>query len=148
MGDRNLLTKILAIAGTFFVWVPLLAPLVFGVFHFFRAGWFQVDYLMPAEMFPAVLVGAGLLIWAAIRARSRRLLILGGFGAAVALLFGAQALAEVTGLADGAMEPTGIWWALVVATFALYIVALIAVGVGGALLLRDVFGKGQQQAAG
>ncbi len=148
MGNRNLLTKILAIVGTVLVWVPILAPLVFGVIHFLGTGRFLVDYLMPAELFPVVLVGAGLLIWAAVRARSRRLLILGGFGAAVALLFGAQTLAVVTGLADGAMEPTGIWWALVVAIFALYIVALIAVGVGGALLLRDVFGKGRQPAAG
>ncbi len=36
---------------------------------------FRFDYLMPAELFPATLVGGGLLIWAALRAHSRRRLI-------------------------------------------------------------------------
>ncbi len=139
MEKRGPLTKILAIAGTVLVWLPIVAPLLLSVPHFIRARVLMVDYLMPAELFPIVLVGGILLIWAALRARAQRALIVGGLGAAVALLVGAQVLAEVTGLASGEMEPAGIWWALVVASFVLFIVGVLAVGVGGGLLLRDTY---------
>ncbi len=139
MKKRGALTKTLAIAGTVLVWLPIVAPLLLSVPHFIRARVFMVDYLMPAELFPVVLVGGRLLIWAALRARAQRALIVGGLGAAVALLVGAQVLAEVTGLASGEMEPAGIWWALVVASFVVFIVGVVAVGVGGGLLLRDLF---------
>ncbi len=147
MGNRNLLTKILAVAGTVLVWLPILAPLFFSVLHLARARQFRLDYLMPAEMFPVALVGALLLIWAAVRAHSQRALIAGGFGAAVALLVSGQALAVVTGLASGEMEPAGIWWMLVVAALILYIAALVAVGVGGALLLLQLLKERSQPTA-
>jgi hypothetical protein len=80
-----------------------------------------------------------LLLWAAIRAHSRRAVIGGGLGAAVGLLVAGQVLAVVTGLASGAAEPTGWRWALVVGSLIAYILALIAVGVGGILLLKDLY---------
>ena len=48
----------------------------------------------------------------------------------------------VTGLASGETEPGGWQWVLVLASLAIYSLALAAVGVGGILLLRDLF-KGQ-----
>ena len=33
---------------------------------------FRFDYLMPVELFPAALIGGGLLVWVSLRARSRR----------------------------------------------------------------------------
>ncbi len=139
MEKRGVLTKILAIVGTVLVWLPILAPFLFSALHFVRARRFLLDYLMPAELFPVVLVGGGLLLWAALRARSQRALIAGGLGAAVALLVAGQALAVATGLASGETEPTGFSWALVVASLALYIAGIVAVGVGGVLLLRELF---------
>jgi hypothetical protein len=55
------------------------------------------------------------------------------------LLFGGQALAVVTGLASGEIEPAGIWWILVLASLGIYSLALVIVGLGGALILRDLF---------
>ncbi|MBN1811399.1 MAG: hypothetical protein JXA14_06160 [Anaerolineae bacterium] len=81
---------------------------------------FRFDYLLPAEFFLAALVGGGLLVWAALRARSRRRLIGWGLGIAVGLLVGGQALAVVTGLASGETEPTGWWWVLVLASIVVY----------------------------
>ncbi len=144
MGNRNVLTKMLAVAGTVLVWLPILAPLVFSALHLARAGQFRLDYLMPAEMFPVALVGALLLIWAAVRAHSQRALIAGGFGVAVVLLVGGQALAVVTGLASGETEPVGLPWAVVLGTLILYDAAVIAIGVGGALLLRELLKKRSQ----
>lgn len=147
MGNRNLFTKILAIAGTALVWFPVLAPLLFSLLRLMRSGSFMLDYLMPAEMFPVALVGGGLLLWAALRARSQQVLIGAGLAAAVALLVGGQALAIVTGLASGEAEPVGLPWVVVVAALVLYGAALIAVGVGGVRLSYAVFKTRPQPAA-
>ena len=139
MGKKGILTKALAIVGTVLAWIPILAPALFSVALLIQSGMLQFDYLMPAELFPATLVGGGLLIWAALRARSRRRLIGWGFGIAVGLLVGGQVLAVVSGLASGEIEPAGWWWALVLASIIVYSLALIVIGVGGVLLLRDLF---------
>ncbi len=143
MGNRNVLTRILAIAGTLLVWLAILAPLFFSALHFMRARQFAFDYLMLAELFPVVLVGGALLLWAAARARSLRALIGGALGAAVVLLVGGQAIAVATGLASGETEPVGLPWALVFGSLLLYDAAVICIGIGGALLLRELFDRKQ-----
>jgi len=139
MAKHNVLTKILAIVGTVLVWFPILAPILLSGALFIQERVFRFDYLMPAELFPAVLGGACLLIWATLRARSRRILIGSGFAIAVGLLIGSQLLAVVTGLASGETEPTGWPWALVLVSIGGYSLSLVVVGVGGILLLRDLF---------
>ena len=139
MEKKGVLSKVLAIVGTVLVWLPILAPVLLSVVLVITEREFRFDYLMPAELFPATLVGGGLLIWAALRAHSRRRLIGWGLGIAVGLLVGGQVLAVVTGLASGETEPTGWWWALVLASIVVYSLALVVVGVGGVLLLRDLF---------
>lgn len=133
------LVKGLAIAGDLFVWLPLLAPLAFSILSLAMDGQFRFDYLMPAELFPVALFGGVLLLWAALWARSRRAWIGGALGAAIALLVSGQALAVVTGLASGQTEPTGWAWMLVLASLAIYALALVVMGVGGGLLVRDLF---------
>lgn len=137
MQNRGLLTRILAAAGALLVWLPLLAPLLFGVARAAGGRTFLVDYLMPAELFPVALLGGALLLWAALRARSRRAPIGWGLVLAVVLLVGSQTIAVATGLASGATEPTGWSWALVLASLAGYVLALLAVGIAGLLLVRD-----------
>lgn len=139
MGIKGAFTKILAIAGTLCVWFPVLAPILISGALLVQDGIFRFDYLMPAELFPIVLIGGGMLTWAAMRARMRRGLIGWGFGGAVGLLLAGQALAVLTGLASGEMEPTGWLWGVVVASLILYWLALGLVSVGGALLLRDLY---------
>jgi hypothetical protein len=138
MKENDVLTRILAIAGTVLAWFPILAPVLFSIAALLREGVFRFDYLMPAELFPAALVGGGLLLWAALRARSRRGLIGWSLGIAIGLLVGGQMLAVVTGLASGRTEATGWWWAPVLASIVVYTLALAAIGVGGILLLRDL----------
>ena len=143
MEKRSVLTSILAIAGTILVWLPILAPVLFSLGVMLRARVFRFDYLMPAELFLFVLAGGGLLLWASLRARSRRSLIAWGLGLAAALLIGGQALAVVTGLASGETEPAGFSWALVVGSLVGYSLAIIAMGIGGVLLLCDLFKAGR-----
>ena len=139
MEKKGVLTKILAIVGTVLVWFPILAPVLLSVAVITRERMFRFDYLMPAELFPATLVGGCLLIWAALRARSRRRLLGWGLGIATGSLAGGQVLAVITGLASGEIEPAGWWWALVLASIVIYSLALVVMGVGGLLLLGDLF---------
>jgi hypothetical protein len=139
MQTKSVLTKILAVVGTSLVWFPILAPLLFSLLLLVRAGVFRLDYLMPAELFLAVLAGGGLLAWSAVRARSRRGWIFWGLGTAAVLLVGSQAFAVVSGLASGEAEAAGWRWGLVISALAGYTLAVAAVGIGGILLLRDLF---------
>ena len=144
MKTKGTFTKILAIMGTVLIWFPLLAPVLLSLILSISRGRFRIDYLMPAELFPFALAGGLLLLWAAIRARSQRGLIGWGLGIAAGLLVGGQALAVATGLASGETEATGWQWALVLGSLIAYILALIAVGVGGVLLLRDLYKPKQE----
>ena len=139
MDRKGAFTRVLAVAGTVLVWFPILATVVISVVGSSRDRVFRFDYLMPAELFPAALVGGGLLLWAALRARSRRGLVACGLALAVGALVGGQALAVVTGLASGETGPTGLWWALVVASLVIYSLALVEIGIAGVLLARDLF---------
>jgi hypothetical protein len=80
-----------------------------------------------------------LLLWAAIRARSQQRLIGWSLGTGVGLLVAGQVLAVVTGLASGETEPTGWQWILVLASLAIYSLAVLVTASGGILLLRDLF---------
>lgn len=143
MENKGTLTKILAIAGTVLVWLPILAPIVFSLIRFIQRRVFQFDYLMPAELGLFAFGGGILLLVAAIRAHSRRGLIGWGLGIAFVMVVGGQALAVVTGLADGSTEIGGWQWTLVLGSLVLYTLAIVEIGVGGVLVLRDLF-KHQQ----
>jgi hypothetical protein len=145
--DKSIFTKILAITGTVLVWFPILAPVLLSIARFVGIGRFQIDYLMPAELTPFWLVGGGLLLWAALRRRSHRGMIGWGLGLSIGLLVAGQALAVLTGLASGEHEAVGWRFALVLSFLFLFILALILTGVGGILLLRDLFSPGKRQAS-
>jgi len=139
MEKKGVFTKILAITGTVLAWIPILAPILFSVIFSIATQMFRFDYLMPAELFLAALVGGGLLLWAAFRARSRRGLIGLSLVIAPGLLAATQGFAEVSGLAHGDTEPGGWEWVVVHILLASYCLTLIAIGAGGIMLLRDLF---------
>lgn len=138
MVKKITITRIMALIGTILVWIPILAPLLFSAVRFFRSQSFQMDYLMPGELFPLVLVGGGLLVWAAFRALLRQRLLLWGFLTAILFLVGGQAYAVVSGIASGKIEAAGVPWGLVMGSFIIYILAIIFIGINGILLLRDL----------
>jgi hypothetical protein len=139
MENKGALTKILAVTGTIFVWLPILAPILFSAIRFVQARVFLFDYLMPAELFFLVIIGGGLLLWAAVRSRSNWKLFGWTLGISAALFFGMQGIAVATGLADGSTQ-IGDWqWMLVLGALILYIVTVVVIAVGGVLVVRDVF---------
>ncbi|MHB1317477.1 MAG: hypothetical protein ACYCYF_02540 [Anaerolineae bacterium] len=130
-------TRVLAVAGCVLVWLTLSSPLLFSLMRLSRGGRFLFDYLMPAELFPLALAGGLLLLWAALRSQSSVARVAWSLGVAAAALVGSQGLAVVTGLASGAQEAEGWRWALVIAGLAIYILALVALGLVGARMTRD-----------
>jgi hypothetical protein len=143
MENKGTLTKGLASAGTVLVWIPILAPILFSLIFLIQRQLFRFDYLMPAELGLFAFGGGILLLVAAIRAHSHIKLISWGLGIAFVMAVGGQALAVVTGLADGSTEIGGWQWMLVLSSLILYTLAIVEVGIGGILLLRDLF-KPQQ----
>jgi len=139
MKRTGAVTKVLAIAGTVLLWVPLVAPVVFTRWAALGSGHFNFDWLIPAELFPAVILGGGLLLWAALRAHARRALVAWGWGVAVGALVLSQVFAMVTGLASGAAEPTGLPMALVIGGIAIYVAATIELAISGILVISDLF---------
>lgn len=143
MENKGTLTKVLAVAGTIFVWLPILAPILFSAILFGAERVFRFDYLMPAELGLFAFGGGILLLAAALRARSHVRIIAWGLGVALVMMLGMMVIPQVTGLADGS-TPIGGWqWMLVLGILAVYTLAMAAVGVGGILLLRDLFKPGQ-----
>ena len=139
MSKAAALTKVLAVLGTNLVWLPLWTTVLFSLFFFLAEHQLRVDYLIPAELFAFALLGGALLIWAAMRARSRTRLIAWTSGLALTLFAAGQVVAMVTGLASGETEPGGWQQAIVLGSLAGYTLALAATGVAGILLLRDLF---------
>lgn len=139
MEKKGKLTKSLALIGVGLVWFPFLAMLLTARVGVPDGQGFRVDYLIPAELFPLVLIGCGLLVSAALRARTRRGLIIWGVSIALVALVGGQLLAMLTGLDSAETKPAGVWFALVVASLAVYTLALAEIGVAGVMLVRDLF---------
>ncbi len=139
MEKKDILNKALAIAGTVLLLFSILAPVFLSLVSLIERGVFRFDYLMPLELLPVVLVGGGLLLWVALRARSCRKLIGWSLGLVVGLFALCQLVAVFAGLASGETDPAGFWWAVVLASIIAYSLALISIGVGGILLLCDLF---------
>lgn len=133
---KDILTRILVIVGTVLVWLPIAAPLLLGLLHSLRSGRLLIDFLMPAELFPVVLPGSGLLLWAAFRVHAYHKLIGWALGIGIAALVISQAIAVATGLASGDIEQTGWQFVLVLSIFSLYDLCVVIIGVGGILLWR------------
>lgn len=141
MEKKNWLTKTLAFVGTVLVSLPLIAPIVFSIILLITAGDFLLDYLMPAELGLLVLIGAGFLIWAAIRSKAYLKWLVWSFGLAIVLVFGSQALAGITGLASGRTDAIGWQYWVVLGGIIGYDLAVIALSVGGVLLCKHLFLK-------
>ncbi len=135
--DRSWI-KMSAFIGTVLIWAVLLLPIILGLTRFTEISLFQVDYLMPAEFGLVVLIGAGLLLLAAIISRKRIKWVAWCIGIAIFLVVGSQAAAVVTGLASGAIEATGWQFAITIGMIIGYDLALVALGIGGIFLCRDL----------
>lgn len=141
MNNKSIFTRVLAIAGTAFVWFPIAFTLLTGIIGSVTERKFLVDYLMPAELFPSVIIGGLLLLWAAIRNRSQLKMVIWGMGFMIASLGGGMLYAIVSGLASGETEPAGFEVILLNVLIGFYVLMIIVVGIAGILLIKNSFRK-------
>lgn len=94
---------------------------------------------MPAELFPAAILGGALLIAAAFITHAHRKMIVWSYAVMILTLVGGQALAVITGLASGETGPAGWPWVLVIASLITYSIALVAICAGGVMLVKELF---------
>jgi hypothetical protein len=144
MERKNVLTKVLAVIGTVLVWFPIVATVALSMVGSIRSHIFLFDYLLPLELFPAVLAGGGVLLWAALLACLRRGLIAWGLGITAGMLIAGQVLAVTSGLASGQTEPAGWIWTMLLVSIGIYWLALLELGIVGVLLIRDLYRNGKK----
>jgi len=138
MEPKGKTAKFLAVFGALIVSAPIILSLVIGVIHSIRIGRLQIDFLMPAELFPVELCGALMLLAAALLTRSHVKPIAWSFGISIASLIASMCIAVATGLASG--ETAGGWaMALTTLMFVLYILALLVLVVAGVRLAIKLF---------
>ena len=141
MRGRDVLAKVLAISGTVLVWLPVIAPLVFTRWSDIGTERFNLDWLLPAELAPAMLLGGGLLLVSALLMRTRRALVAWGLGVAIGSIVLGAVLATVTGLASGRTEPSGLLWVALIGPIVVLVAATVELGVAGILLVKDLFAR-------
>lgn len=139
MKARDIFAKILAITGLIFVGFPILLPVVTSISGLFNRLHFNFDYLLPAELFPFVILGGVSLLVAAIMARKKIKLIAWEFGALILTLALLIVVPLATGLSSGAAQPTGFLGFAAGAALVLYWLAATALLVGGIILLIALF---------
>ena len=141
----------LALRATILLWFPFAVLVVFSVSRLILTGSLMfngvlmVDYLIPAELFLVVAVGALLLLWAAIRAKKMLVEVIIGCVLGLIGLGLGQGMAVWTGLAHGDTEPTGWPWITVLGLIILYDLAVVFLAIVGTRLTISL-GKKQADA--
>ncbi len=129
MEKKDTLSKILAMVGTVLVWIPILAPVIFGFVSLVMDGIYRFDYLMPAELGILAFLGGALLLWGAIRAKSQQGIVAWGLGIAAGSIIILNAF--------GDLGPDSLMLGLLIT----YSLAIVVMGVGGILLWRELSKK-------
>ncbi|NMC57667.1 MAG: hypothetical protein GYA50_10645 [Eubacteriaceae bacterium] len=141
MKNNTALTKILAITGTVIVLAPFAFMIITSIIGSIRMGMFRMDYLIPAEMVPLVLLGALMIFWAALLSKNYLKLIISTMAAAMVFFIGCMVTAAASGLASGATEPKGTVWVVVIAMIILYSLSAAGIGIQGIMVIRKLFRK-------
>lgn len=144
---KRVLKASLAILGTILVWFPVVFMLLTSAARTVRSGRFGMDYLMPAELFPAVLAGGALILVAAALHHRHVALSASGLGVSLASLGATLLYARLSGLAEGAVEATGTPLLIVSLLMGVYVLTLPFMGVVGILLIGDIFRSGRDHSA-
>jgi hypothetical protein len=139
--------KAVVIIGTCLLWLPVVAPVVFGFVMLARRGQLLIDYLMPGELFPVILIAGALLSWIAWLMKKYFKWIAGSLIAAVILLILTQWVAVITGVASGTTGLNGWQFVLVISIYVGFIAAVFSCGIGGILLWKEIFTRQVDQSA-
>ena len=131
MKKQSVFTRVLIIVGSILVWVLALLQIVFSFRPLPGGGKFHLDYLLPAVLALFCLLGGVLLIWAAIRAKTGRKLVIWSFAAAVFFLVYSQLMTVWLGLVADQLGESAWQMTIVFGLQLLYWAALALLGIAG-----------------
>lgn len=131
------LVRVLSLAGTVVVMIPLAAPLLLAAFMAVAGAGLHLDYLMPGELFLVVPFGGAMLLAASLLFRQLRWPVAGLLAGSAALFAATVWTADATGLATGESD-TGAS-ATVFALYGMYVGAVAALAVTGVILCTRAF---------
>lgn len=137
--QKSALSKIFAISGSLFLWAPILFMLVGAIWSSFQSKSVLFDYFTLAELFPIVALGLVLLVLASLVSRTFARWFGWGSVAALVALSGGQIFASVSGLASGALAPTGSAVAIVIVSTVVFDLVIVGLAVLGIVLIRRLF---------
>ena len=137
--QKSALSKIFAISGSLFLWAPILFMLVGAIWSSFQSKSVLFDYFTLAELFPIVALGLVLLVLASLVSRTFAKWFGWGSVAALVALSGGQIFASVSGLASGALAPTGSAVAIVIVSIVVFDLVIVGLAVLGIVLIRRLF---------
>lgn len=135
----RLLGRILVVAGTVFAATPLVVPMLLAAARSPATGVLQLDWLLPGELFPLVVIGGVALAVGAFVIGRRQVLATIVAGATVLAFAGTDVAARATGVAFGVFPATGWRLAVIVTALGVYLAAVVLLVVVGVVLARDAF---------
>jgi hypothetical protein len=138
MADHQKAAFACSVIGTILLWIPIALTIVTSIVGSIFAGKLLMDYLMPAELFFLVLAGWILLIIGSLLSGRWKIPVVVTGAATLVLLFGAQMIAVVSGLASGVIPADGMIWYLVLGMLILYDLLVIVLGILGIRLSYEV----------
>ena len=113
--------------------------LVGAIWSSFQSKSVLFDYFTLAELFPIVALGLVLLVLASLVSRTFARWFGWGSVAALVALSGGQIFASVSGLASGALAPTGSAVAIVIVSTVVFDLVIVGLAVLGIVLIRRLF---------
>lgn len=144
MLKNNAFTKILAILGAIFAWIPILGTLLLAIISFLQKQGIQLE--IPPGLSLFTLLGGSLLVWAAYRAERDRDMILGGFALCLIFWVVPLGLLMIGAFAIPKTIPMGIGKVLAIILSILinilgflFVLAMVNIAARGLQLVRDLF---------
>jgi len=141
MKKNSVLAKLFALIGTLLTAGPILFMIATGIVGSIMRKQLLMDYLIPAELFIAVLSGALLLLIAALIKHTCVKSIAWGFGITVAAFVATMLYTMLSGLASGDIEPNGMAFVFALVGIIAYDLAVAELGVAGIVLCSKLLTK-------
>ncbi|MFA0815250.1 MAG: hypothetical protein ACC608_05630 [Anaerofustis sp.] len=141
MKRNPILAKLFALVGTILTAGPIVFMFATGIVGSVMRKQLMMDYLIPAELFIAVLSGALLLLIAALMTHTCVKSIAWGFGIAVAAFVATMLYTMLSGLASGDIEPNGMAFVFALVGIIAYDLAVAELGVAGIVLCSKLLTK-------
>jgi hypothetical protein len=139
--QKENVTKFLAIIGTAFVGLPILLTIVAAIIGSIAQGRLVCNYLIPAEMYLDAIAGGLLLLWAALRAKLFRKPVIIGFAGMCVFFALSQGIVFLSGIATGEAAAEGVALTAIIASLAIYTLAMIALTVVGIMMIKKLFAQ-------